>query len=459
MIDNLRLAWCVGPCLALACGDSGGRESASVSASGTTVVTTTPTASGPGTESAGSSASSQGTGSASETGGMVSSTEPATGTASTGGVKFDLGVVPDGGDKCQGSQLDFSYIWVANSSQGTVSKINTVTMVEEGRYLVRPDGAGNPSRTSVNLSGDVVIANRFGGITKVYARPESCPDTNGVPGIQTSAGKDDILAWGADECVAWYTAMPYDAQRPMAWTSGVFNKDMCRYEEQKVWTTGGNTGVPGSVVALRLNGDDGAIEQTIPIPEMGTPGAGPYGGAVDGDNNFWFHSRDINPFLLARLDAVTLTYKVYPVPAPVAPYGITVDTKNRVWLAGYTGGTARFDPVTETWQTNLQVTGLGLQEDAKGRMWIAHYPWDVRGIHGLDVETMTELKFINMTAVATESRGISVDFKGFVWMVDQTASAFRVDADAETWDIYTGLTGPYTYSDMTGWGLSNISPG
>ena len=31
--------------------------------------------------------------------------------------------------------------------------------------------------------------------------------------------------------------------------------------------------------------------------------------------------------------------------------------------------------------------------------------------------------------------------------------------DAETLDfeVYSGLTGPYTYSDMTGWGLSNVT--
>jgi hypothetical protein len=448
------------PTIALACGDDGGREvsssnsGASAVSLGTTGPATTPTTGEPTT--GGATGTATGSGGGTDTG----DSDGTVGVSATmnDDPKFDLGVVPDGGDKCAGNELTFSYIWVANSAQGTISKINTVTMIEEGRYLVRPDGLGSPSRTSVNLSGDVVVANRSGGITKVFARPESCVDSNGVPGIQTSTGKDDILAWGTDECLAWYTAMPYDAQRPMAWTLGTFNEDTCAYQDQKAWTTGGVVGQPGSVVALRLNGETGAIEQTISVPEAGTPGAGPYGGAVDGDDNFWFHTRDVAPSILVRVDAVTLTYKVFVVPDPVAPYGITVDTKNRVWLAGYGGGTGRFDPLTETWQVVPQ-TGLGIQEDAKGRMWMAHYPWDIRGVHCLDVETMAEIKFIDMTAAATESRGISIDFKGNVWMVDQTANAFRIEPEAGTWDIYTGLTGPYTYSDMTGWGLSNLSPG
>jgi hypothetical protein len=462
---------CVLAGLVTACGDDGGRGTASTAGSAGSLATSAETG---GTQSASatetpttsvSGASADGTGTTAATDGSTGPVS-ADGTDDSSGdapnPKFDVGTNLDGGDPCAGmggAGIDFSYIWVANSAQGTVSKINTETMVEEGRYLVRADGLGSPSRTSVNLNGDVVIANRSGGIAKVYALKDSCVDLNGDLTIQTSTGAADILPWGTEECLAWYTEMPYNAQRPMAWTVGTFNSTTCKYENQKAWTTGGVGGQPNSVVALRLNGDTGAIEQTIPVPEAGTPGAGPYGGAVDSQDNFWFHTRDVAPSILVRVDALTLAYTVHVVPDPVAPYGITVDTSDRVWLAGYAGGTGRFDPISGTWLT-VPITGLGLQEDAKGRMWIAHYPWDtIRGVHGLDVETMAEIKFIDMTAVTTDSRGISVDFKGNVWMVDQTANAFRIEPEAATWDIYPGLTGPYTYSDMTGFGLSNIAPG
>jgi hypothetical protein len=59
--------------------------------------------------------------------------------------KFDLAPAPDSAVDCQcGSQLGFSYIWIANSTQGTVTKLNTETMVEEGRYLTRADAGGSP---------------------------------------------------------------------------------------------------------------------------------------------------------------------------------------------------------------------------------------------------------------------------------------------------------------------------
>ena len=59
--------------------------------------------------------------------------------------KFDLGDAPPGEARCgtNGSILDFSNIWIANTSEATVSKINTRTGVEEGRYHVSPSAEGS----------------------------------------------------------------------------------------------------------------------------------------------------------------------------------------------------------------------------------------------------------------------------------------------------------------------------
>ncbi|MBX7081815.1 MAG: hypothetical protein K1X88_21605, partial [Nannocystaceae bacterium] len=104
--------------------------------------------------------------------------------ADSGDIKFDMGIQPDinlgcdGGGGGGGGTADFSYIWIANSNESTVSKINTETLIEEGRYITRPDSNGNPSRTSVNLNGDMAIGNRNGGVTMIYALHDNCPDPN-----------------------------------------------------------------------------------------------------------------------------------------------------------------------------------------------------------------------------------------------------------------------------------------
>jgi hypothetical protein len=378
------------------------------------------------------------------------------------GAYFDVGVpdVPPCSQGAGGVGLDFSYIWVANSAQGTVSKIDTQTMAELGRYLVRPDGLGNPSRTSVNLVGDVAIANRAGGITKIHARAEDCVESNGMAGLQTSSGATDILAWDLEECRAWYAEMPYNVQRPVAWTAGTFDESSCAWVDQHVWTTGGLENTGGSVVALRLDGDTGVVDVELPVPEIGVTWAGPYGGAVDAEGDFWFHSRDAGvPHPLVHVYADGSGYEIVPVPDPVVPYGITVDSSSRIWLAGYQGGVGRYDPAAGTWQTVPGVTGLGIQEDARGRMWMAIYPWGTTGVVAFDVETMAVVQTIDMTATTPSSRGVSIDFEGYVWLVDQDSSAFKIDPATSTWEEYAGLTGPYTYSDMTGWGLSLVTPG
>lgn len=374
------------------------------------------------------------------------------------GPKFDLGTVPDAGGmgNCGGGgdDLEFSYIWVANSGEGTISKVNTVTLVEEGRYRTRADNAGSPSRTSVNLTGDVAVANRSGGITKVIAIHDNCDEMkNGQPGLQTSTGKFDVLAWDQDDCVAWHTPMPnFNNQRPVAWTSGVLNNATCAVEDQFVWTAAANHSVAGSTHIFRLNGDDGTIDEDIPIPEIGGGYFAAYGGAVDSENDFWFITYDTSQ--LVEVDFETLEYNIVSVPVS-CPYGFTIDSLDRPWTGEFCNGSAYYDPISAQWQTLPGILGYGLQEDDAGVMWIATF--SPPGLRGIDIETLQEVKWINLPT--NSSRGVSVDFEGYVWFVDMETSAWKVDTDAETWEAYSGLNGPYTYSDMTGHGLNLVSGG
>jgi len=197
---------------------------------------------------------------------------------------FDVGGVDTDIDNGCGCAL--TYIWIANADDGTVSKIDTRTLQEEGRYITRPDGAGNPSRTSVNLSGDVAVANRHGGLVKFYADESDCVESNGMPGIQTSSGANNVLGWDVEECRAWYVEFPTTNQRPVAWTPGTIVPGTCDSEGEQVWTVmsavpglGPGIGGAGGVIATLVNGDDGSIVQEVAVDDFSGFQLGAYGGA------------------------------------------------------------------------------------------------------------------------------------------------------------------------------------
>jgi DNA-binding beta-propeller fold protein YncE len=365
---------------------------------------------------------------------------------------------PDG-PSGHGCGCSLNYIWIANSSEGTVSKINVRTLQEEGRYLTRHDGGGDPSRTSVNLAGDVAVANRGGGLVKFHADPSKCVESNGIAGIQTSTGPDDVLPWTVEECRAWHTDFPTTNQRPVAWTPGQVVEGTCDSSGEKVWTVASSTpfapgqGGAGGVTAFLVNGDSGAIEERVEIEEFSGFGLGAYGGAVDGDGNLYFTPMGLVSFsgLLARVELDTLEVTLWPIPAGVAPYGITVDHEGRVWVSSTTGAAAaRFDPTLGTWDTVGGFSSLGGLAEGDGLMWIAVDD----GAQSVHVDNMTLGP--RYTGGSGTTKGISVDLDGYVWAVDGAAHKFDPDT-LQTLGTYAGLHGPYTYSDMTGGALGNVT--
>ena len=66
-----------------------------------------------------------------------SGAQTGTGSGSETGVLYDVGSPETGGvgdcAACDDATLEFSYIWIANSMQGTVFKLDTTTLTELGR--------------------------------------------------------------------------------------------------------------------------------------------------------------------------------------------------------------------------------------------------------------------------------------------------------------------------------------
>lgn len=389
-------------------------------------------------------------------------------TTGDDGPMFDVGPEPTtGGGECGCGNQQWSYIWIANSAEHTVSKINTRTLTEEGRYMTRADGDGNPSRTSVSIDARaVVVANRKGGVTKIWAREEDCVDKNNNNVIDTSTGPNDVLPFDEDECIAWHSFIDETTvQRPVAWTSGVLNEETCEYEDQKVWTATGRDapqdkgpnycGATGTWVHL-LNGDTGDPEETIHIPENEVSctfgasdwGFGYYGGAVDPDNDMWLSTFGVGK--MVKVEYGTMDYTVFSG----SSYGITVDTKGRPWVGD---SPRRFAEQNQQWESanpNLPgAGGSGIAEDHEGRIWAA----TTNGVGWVDMDDLTVGDTVTLP-INGLYRGISVDVDGFIWAVRLGGQeAFKIDPETYDYEMVGGLNGPYTYSDMSGGQLHNVT--
>ncbi|TPV96973.1 MAG: hypothetical protein B7733_02175 [Myxococcales bacterium FL481] len=316
-------------------------------------------------------------------------------------------------------------------------------------------GGFDPSRTSVNLNGDAVVASRGrgegkAGIAKFLTRRSECAanDYNDDGEFTTSSGKFDVLAFGSDDCLHWFVEFDTAfSNRPVAWTSGTQSAGG-HWNNTKLWTS--YTSDAGHMVVL-IDGDTGEIEEEFPVDMS----AYAYGAAVDEDNDLWLMNRNLD---LLEIEFETMEVHKYRVPYGL-PYGIAVARDQSVWLTGETHQTYRFDPETETFDEVSDARGFGVMVDVENRVWIAgtYSGADPNRLFGVDGDTLEVIGAYDFDSA--ETRGISIDFEGYVWMVDREKTAFKFDPESEQLaGTYTGLDAPYTYSDMTGYGLGVANP-
>ncbi|MEM7155377.1 MAG: hypothetical protein AAF799_21185 [Myxococcota bacterium] len=429
--------------------------------------------SGPGATSVAEESSASASSSAtSATGPSLDDTSGTTVGSNDDGPIFDVGTIPDGGNTCgDDSSVSFSTIWIASQSTGTVYRVDTFTGTIEGRYYTEPSmGRGSPSRTSVNLQGDVAVSNRASaGVTKIAGSLDRCVDLDGNGTIETSTGPEDVLPWGEDECVLWHRDFP-DAiankgVRPTQWEAGVAPGFPCGDPNPRLWVGYLATGEVARFV--RLDGSDGAILDTAEVSGVFTdhPHHRPYGGVVDAEGDLWaigHGSGDTGPLL--HIDADTLEVTNYGNPIG-SFYGLTIDADGNPWacsrnLAATQAAVFRFDAVTETFSEVLVTGGASLRgcaADEAGRLWAAAN--NPCGLVEIDMATQTQVgPQIELPGCVTPV-GVSIDVEGYVWVVDSGGDqAYKVDPVTHNVEILVeNLITPYTYSDMTGAGLGLVS--
>jgi hypothetical protein len=356
---------------------------------------------------------------------------------------------PEGGITLGGDTwVDCSLLWVANSTQGTVSKIDTRTREETGRFATGPDDVPDwhldPSRTTVNLTGDVVVANR--GMHGTAARYDGCEcrDVDGDGVVETSTGKEDVRPWADDECFRWSTPIGIGAR-----ASGFeYRGELDGVISEWVWV--------GDYQHNDIHElDAGTGEPTGRVIEDVTP----YGLAIARDNVLWTLRRGFVPSIV-RVDTTDpdLETESIALPAGESWYGITVDGEGRVWVGGTV---ARYDPAKDLWETPaVTVTGAGIAVDADDNALVGEIAsWPSGGPWKIDADDLEAHTLGGGGDEHGGGHGWAVDFDGVIWAIEFRGShAFAFDPDTLALDGgYVGLDGAYTYSDMTGFQLANAT--
>ncbi len=479
-LRQLILAACL--CASAACSGPGASNGETTSgASSTTVTDSSPTTTVTG-----------GAGTGTETGTAASGTDGG-GETDSPTTRFDVGDGPPGPSGCVGDgpgvAYDFKIIWIANSAEGSVSKIDTTNGMELARYRTGvhltdpPRSEADPSRTTVNLHGDVAVANRSGSVLKIVARREECVDRNGNGTIETSDGPDDLLDFGDDECVAWVheiadTSAVAGGPRGIAWNTVTVRDDAgnCSHDPD-VWI--GWRDFPSDAVKIRrIDGATGSTDkvgdtdQDAEVTIEGWTGVwgwqsvgfdpsehlGVYGGAANAEGDFWALG---TAGTLALIDDEDLSVRRWEDPwinadspdeasgpdDPPSPYGIALDANGDPWMSSWKGDLVHFDHQNEVFERFGPFEGAaevfrGMAIDRDGTAWVASHavwtsaepPASACGLMRFDT-ILKEVVTPNIPFMGCETPlGISIDADGFVWIVDASRrSASRWRPTAKLW--------------------------
>ncbi len=394
-------------------------------------------------------------------------------------------VTEDGELTLSARELVLNDVWIANTDEGTVSRLDGFSGAEIARYAsalpvagLRPwdepcdkrHGHGNcPSRTAVTLDGDVFVANRaFGGqgsLTKILGA--GCPDLDGDGVVETSSDVDhdghiDLddpaeFLGAADECIAF--TVPVGGQdavlRALAvdpfYPPGTGSVWVGAYNEQAVYRVDAATG-------------EILVRRSLPLH--------PYGAAMAQDGTLWITSLAGVDDAIVAVDTITLRVgEAIPVHnshsctdnRSKGGYGIALDGNGRVWIGGWVCEAAlRYDPAHDEW-LSVQLPGKGytrgITVDSLGRVWVAHShqahsPFPMVGrVTRFDGEDGGDMVTYELTDQA-ETIGVGVDVDGRIWAVSKhTDTATRIDPETGEQEHHQVGRGPYTYSDFTGYAL------
>ncbi|MCB9621330.1 MAG: hypothetical protein H6724_17970 [Sandaracinus sp.] len=336
-------------------------------------------------------------------------------------------------------------VWVANSADGTLTRIDAERALEVGRFHT---GGTEPSRVVVDWRGDAWVANRefdgVGSVRRIASEPERCVDADG-DGLETST---DSRVLDEDECAGPLIAVGELDEVPRALAV-----------DGNVGPDGGGSGdlwvgLHDGEAVLHVDGLTGAV-----LARYELPGFSPYAASFDPWGALWMISRD---GYLAQINRVAgeIVVDVREVPLPCyLLYGLDVDREGRVLVTGFScDRVTTFDPATQRWSTVSTPPSVrgAVIDDATGTAFVAHTDGRVSQLRvdPLALEATWDLSAMGVAPLG--SIGVGFDAFGRVWVASENGSASggvatRLDPNEGqvTAQVPVGQS-PHTQGDLTG---------
>ncbi|MGE3821392.1 MAG: DUF4114 domain-containing protein, partial [Isosphaeraceae bacterium] len=324
-----------------------------------------------------------------------------------------------------GQTQTFPFIWVSNSGEGTVSRFDTRTGQEIGRYRTGP-GNYDPSRIAVTGEGDAWVANRGGPGTVVKVLLNDFIDRNGNGVVDTCVDLNgdgritgsEVLAWDANG-----DGQPDDERISFVVTVGGGPRGVAIDANDKVWISP----FSGARQFFVFDNKTGVQEAIVPTGNFGS-----YGATIDANGQLW-SATGAGASTLVHIDTNTRTF-VGTVQVASA-YGITVDRDGIVWTSPWSGTKlSRYDPSKNELTTyDVPATsGAGITVDRQGNVWFGTHNSNRVWKFTFEADRKT-LKSSEFVTVGSAPKSASIDADGFFWTVCLNSNeVYKIDTTTNT---------------------------
>jgi uncharacterized repeat protein (TIGR01451 family) len=347
------------------------------------------------------------------------------------------------------------FIWVPNTNEGTVSKVNTKNGAEVACYRTSPVNYACPSRTVVDSEGNCWVANyQTGSLVKISSNSNGTTQTSQDLDHNGLITGSELLGWEKDENVLYETVFipgHEGTYTPGEYTGGYANNWANPGPLAVVLDPNNNlwVGCYGLEKYFYIDGTTGQILKTVDVSSVGHT---PYGAVIDKNGILWSSGGQYNNIL--RLDTTTGSFTRINIPQWA--YGLALDKNNHLFVTGYTSSRiSRINTLTGEveWTKTAPYGCRGVVVTEDGDIWTAN------------LESNTVTSFSNdgvLKATVYPGNGpsaLSVDGEGKIWTVDHDDEYIhRINPAINGVDLSKRIvSGTHVgYSTMTS-GLSTIN--